>query len=180
MRLKADQRVKEDLDLFLLALIRHGIATPYRMQMAAGISQGASLQSLKRMVERKLVRAAEEGPRRRMEFVLTPAGGRWLDRGCAALIEAEPNGDFDSVLRKSLLLAFLERDGRKAGDFLRGAAAGRRAREASSPVPDPEAEEMAETYSRIRHARTAAIMNAEADVLEAAATRLVRRANRKR
>jgi hypothetical protein len=49
MNAKIDQRVKHNLDLFLPALIESGITTPYRMRMAAGISRGASLQSLKRL-----------------------------------------------------------------------------------------------------------------------------------
>ena len=65
MRSKPDQRMKEDLDLFLLALIQQGITTAYRMQTAAGISQGSSLQVLKRLLERKFIRMSEEGPRRR-------------------------------------------------------------------------------------------------------------------
>jgi len=179
MRSKADQRTKEDLDLFLLALIREGIATAYQMQRAAGISQGASLQSLKRLVERKLVRVCEEGPRRRTEYQLTWAGEKWLVSNTAVLGEAEPRGDLDSILRKGLLRAFLRKDGKQAADFLRRAAAQRRDQEEVFAEPVPDIPEVAQLYTRYRKAAATASVAVEADVLEQAAAELDRRSKRK-
>ena len=179
MRSKADQRTKEDLDLFLLALIREGIATAYQMQRAAGISQGASLQALKRLVERKLVRVCEEGPRRRTEFQLTRAGEKWLVSNTAALGEAELGGDLDSVLRKGLLMSFLRKDGKRATELLRKAAAQRREREEEFGEPVPDIPEIAQLYTRYRKAAATASVAVEADVLEQAAAELARRSKRK-
>jgi DNA-binding PadR family transcriptional regulator len=176
---KGDQRTREDLDLFLLALIREGVTTPYRMQTAAGISQGASLQSLKRLALRRLIGVSEEGPRRRTEFQLTTAGRRWLDAGCAALAESESAGDLDSVLRKALLIAFSQKDGKKAAQFLRAAAKSRRAAEGGTSDPDPESPEIAQLYSRFRQNRADAVVHAEAGILERAASEMARRRKRK-
>jgi hypothetical protein len=176
---KGDQRAKDDLDLFLLALIREGITTPYRMQTTAGISQGASLQSLKRLALGRLIGVSEEGPRRKTECQLTSAGKRWLDAGCARLAESEPVGDLDSVLRKALLIAFLQKDGKKAAQFLRTAAKLKRAAEKQRSDPDPGNPEIAQLYSRFRQTRADAVVHAEADILERAAAEMARRTKRK-
>lgn len=176
---KGDQRAKDDLDLFLLALIREGITTPYRMQKTAGISQGASLQSLKRLALRRLIGVSEEGPRRRTEFRLTTAGRRWLDAGCARLADSEPAGDLDSVLRKALLIAFLQKDGKKAAQFLRAAAKSKRVAERQTSDPDPKTPEIAQLYFRFRQTRADAVVRAEADILERAASEMARRTKRK-
>jgi hypothetical protein len=38
-----DKRRRTDLDLFVLALIDGGVSTPYELQKAAGLSQGAAV-----------------------------------------------------------------------------------------------------------------------------------------
>src|SRR5438309_1636371 len=45
----ADKRGRADLELFLLALLSRGIATPYDLQAAAGLSPGASIPALGRL-----------------------------------------------------------------------------------------------------------------------------------
>jgi hypothetical protein len=39
-----DKRRRTDLDLFILALIDSGVSTPCEFQMAAGLSQGATMR----------------------------------------------------------------------------------------------------------------------------------------
>jgi DNA-binding PadR family transcriptional regulator len=180
MRQETDQRLKEDLDLFLLALIEEGIATPYRMQTEAGISQGTSLQALKRLVGQKFVKASTEGPRGRIAFQLTAAGRRWMAKGCAGLAQAELTGDFDSVLRKGMLIAFLAKDAKKACQLLRTAASERAERE---PAPDPlnsGTENIAQLYARLRRTQAALVITAEAEVLKHAARIIGASSNRKR
>jgi DNA-binding PadR family transcriptional regulator len=80
MTLAADRRAREDLDLFLLALISQGIDTPYRMQSLARISQGTSLQAIRRLLEHELIRSSAEGSRRRKTWSLTRAGRNRLQR----------------------------------------------------------------------------------------------------
>ena len=43
-----DKRRRNDLDLFLLALIEGGISTPYDLQKSAGLSPGATIPVLQR------------------------------------------------------------------------------------------------------------------------------------
>lgn len=47
----SDKRRRADLDLFVLALIEGGLVTPYELQKAAGLSPGATISSLRRLVE---------------------------------------------------------------------------------------------------------------------------------
>ena len=177
---KADQRIKEDLDLFLLVLIQVGINTPYRMQTAAGITQGSSLQALKRLSVRKLVRVAAEGPRGRMEFLLTAAGKRWLEKSAPPLANEEPTGDMDSVLRKGLLVAFVHENPKQAAAYLRRAAVIRRQSQSISPPATQETPEITRHYLRFRQTRSSLIAVAEAEVLEQAAAELARSSKRKR
>jgi hypothetical protein len=46
-----DKRRKTDLDLFVLALVDSGVATPYALQMTAGLSPGATIPVLQRLTE---------------------------------------------------------------------------------------------------------------------------------
>jgi DNA-binding PadR family transcriptional regulator len=182
MTSKTDKRAREDLDLFLLGLIKGGIATPYRMQTAAGISQGASLQSLNRLSARKLIRATEAGPRGRVDFHLTSAGRRWLERECAGLLTADSSGDLDSVLRKGLLVAFIAGNRARAIQILREAA-DERLRRGSLPnaMNSQESQnEIATVYKQVRQDHATSVLKAEADVLQAIAVQLSQKTGRKR
>ena len=107
----ADRRAREDLDLFLLALISQGIDTPYRMQSLAGISQGTSLQAINRLAKRKLVRSSAEGSRRRKTWSLTRAGRNRLRRGYrSGTPQSFVNSNFEGLLRTALLMAFVHGD----------------------------------------------------------------------
>jgi hypothetical protein len=52
---KTDKRRRADLDLFVLGLIESGISTLYEFQKFAGISQGASVPALRRLIDGGLV-----------------------------------------------------------------------------------------------------------------------------
>ncbi len=100
MTVAADRRAREDLDLFLLALISQGIDTPYRMQSLAGISQGTSLQAIKRLLEHGLIRSSAEGSRRRKIWSLTRAGRNRLQRDYRPRASQGPiNSNFEGLLR---------------------------------------------------------------------------------
>ncbi len=89
------------LDLFLLTLIRDGITTPYDRQARAGVSLGASLPAVRRLLAGGLVREADEGPRGRREFAVTRSGRSELQRTDPYLQHAldEAHGDLESALR---------------------------------------------------------------------------------
>ncbi len=57
-----DKRRKTDLDEFVLALIDSGVSTPYALQKAAGLSQGATIPALQRLLDARLVRRGNQAP----------------------------------------------------------------------------------------------------------------------
>ncbi len=64
------------LDLYLLILIESGSATSYSMQQHGGISLGASIPALRRMLDAGLVLKSKPGKRGRRDFSLTSDGIR--------------------------------------------------------------------------------------------------------
>jgi hypothetical protein len=51
-----DERRRNDLDLFVLALIEDGVATPYALQKEASLSPGVTIPAIQRLLEAGLVR----------------------------------------------------------------------------------------------------------------------------
>lgn len=118
-----DKRRRRDLDLFVLALIERGVATPYGLQRLAGLSPGATIPALRRLVEAKLVLLGKPGARGRTEHRITADGRRQLKSGWRTLLDSGPSGDLDADLRIALLTLCLGGDRRTAFEFLRQAAA---------------------------------------------------------
>ena len=114
-----DHRRRTDLDLFVLALIDGGVSTPYQLQKEAGLSQGATIPALKRLLETRLVSHGKPGARRRSDYKVSAIRMRLLRDGWLPLIEAGPSGDLDSDLRVALLAILGSGDRRLAADFLR-------------------------------------------------------------
>ena len=73
-----DKRRRTDLDLFILALIDSGVSTPYAFQKAAGLSQGATIPALHRLLEARLVRLGKPGSRGRTDYRVTAAGKLYM------------------------------------------------------------------------------------------------------
>ncbi len=117
-----DKRRRTDLDLFVLALIDSGMSTPYEFQKAAGLSQGATIPALQRLLDARLVRQGKPGARGRTAYQVTAAGKRLLKDGWLALIEDGPSGNVDSDLRVALLALLGGGERRLAADFLRQSA----------------------------------------------------------
>jgi hypothetical protein len=73
-----DKRRRTDLDLFVLALIDSGISTPYELQKDAGLSPGATIPALQRLLEAGFVRQGKP------VFVAAPTTGSLpLERSCS-------------------------------------------------------------------------------------------------
>src|ERR1022692_2910308 len=94
-----DKRRRTDLDLFVLALIDGGVSTPYELQKAAGLSQGATIPALQRLLEARLVRQGKPGARGRTDYKVSAAGNRALKAGRRPLIEAGSRRDPASEFR---------------------------------------------------------------------------------
>ncbi len=166
MTVAADRRAREDLDLFLLALISQGIDTPYRIQSLAGISQGTSLQAIKRLLKNGQVRSSAEGSRRRKTWSLTPAGRNRLQRDSRLRASQGPiNSNFEGLLRTALLMAFVHGDFRSASSILSAAAARPQKIYEDETQKRGEVPEIASVYSRMRRLRMAQIARVETGIL---------------
>jgi DNA-binding PadR family transcriptional regulator len=166
MTLAADRRAREDLDLFLLALISEGIDTPYRMQSLAGISQGTSLQAIKRLLEHGLIRSSAEGSRRRKTWSLTRAGRNRLQRDSRPRASQGPiNSNFEGLLRTALLMAFVHGNFRSASSILSAAATRPQKLNGDKTQKRGEVPEIASVYTRMRRLRMAQIARVEAEIL---------------
>jgi hypothetical protein len=117
-----DKRRRSDLDLFVLALIDSGISTPYEFQKAGGLSPGATIPALQRLLEGGFVRQGKPGSRGRTNHGITPAGKRFLKSGWRSLLEDGPSGDLDADLRVALLVLWAGGKRQLATHFLRQSA----------------------------------------------------------
>lgn len=123
MAKRIDKRRRNDLDLFVLALVADGVSTPYRMQIDAGLSPGATIPALRRLKKEHLVTSAKVGPRGRMEYLPTAAAPPTLRKSWKPLFEAGPTGDLDADLRIAILALREGKQRNAAIQFLWEAAA---------------------------------------------------------
>jgi DNA-binding PadR family transcriptional regulator len=176
-----DKRRRTDLDLFVLALIGSGVLTPYELQKAAGLSQGATIPALQRLLDAGLVRQGKPGPRGRTDHQVTAAGKKLLKAGWHPLIEAGPSGDIDSDLRVALLALWAGANRRLAVDFLRRSAdkkmefvgAAKSLRDVGKLARLPR------LYSELRSSTTKSLLMAESAAIRAMAEALPRKPSRK-
>ncbi len=169
-----DRRRRIDLDLFILALIDGGVSTPYRLQRAAGLSQGATIPALQRLLEARLVRQGKPGARGRTDYKVTAAGRKLLKTGWLPLIETGPSGDIDSDLRVALLALWGGGDRGIAAEFLRESAYKKMELQVTAqPRTDTgNVAPLARWYSDMRSAAASALLAAECSVIRAMADSL--------
>jgi DNA-binding PadR family transcriptional regulator len=171
-----DKRLRSDLDLFVLALIDSGVSTPYELQKAAGLSPGATIPVLRRLLAGGLVLPGKPGPRGRTGHRVTAEGRRRLKSGWRELVAAAPSGDLDADLRVALLAVWVGGDRRLAADFLRQAAAQRLSSIGTVDQPDEPASlpPLAVWYRRLRSASAEALIKGESAAALAMAKALPR------
>jgi DNA-binding PadR family transcriptional regulator len=172
-----DKRRRTDLDLFVLALIDSGVSTPYELQKAAGLSQGATIPALHRLLDARLVRQGKPGARGRTDHQVTAAGKKLLKGGWLALIEEGPSGEVDSDLRVALLALLGGGDRRLAADFLRQSADRKMESVAAvEPIGNPsKLAPLPRWYSDLRSSTAKALLTAEAAAIRAMADALPRK-----
>jgi DNA-binding PadR family transcriptional regulator len=158
-----DKRRRNDLDLFVLALLKDGLTTPYELQQGAGLSPGATIPALRRLVDAGYAITEKPGPYGRTCHRPTSAGRKILKAGWRQLIEAGPTGDLDADLRVALLALFVGRNRAAASDFLRRSAArtlqsvrGREGAESPGTLPP-----LALAYERLRRQSAVAVLRAQ-------------------
>ena len=172
-----DKRRRTDLDLFVLALIDSGVSTPYELQSAAGLSQGATIPALQRLLDARFVRQGKPGPRGRTDHQVTAAGKRLLKDGWIALIEEGPSGDVDADLRVALLALLGGGDRRLAADFLcQSADRKMELVAAAEPIGNPgKLPPLPRWYSDLRSSTAKALLTAESAAIRAMADALPRK-----
>ena len=172
-----DKRRRTDLDLFILALIDGGVSTPYELQKAAGLSQGATIPALQRLLETPLVRQGKPGARGRTDYKVTAAGRKALKAGWLPLVEAGPSGDIDSDLRVALLAIWGSGDRRLAAEFLRQSADKRIDPVAAAVLTARQGAlaPLARWYTDLRSATAEALLTAESEAIRIMAEALPRK-----
>jgi DNA-binding PadR family transcriptional regulator len=172
-----DKRRRTDLDLFILALIDGGVSTPYELQKAAGLSQGATVPALQRLLEARLVRQGKAGARGRTDYKVSAVGKRLLRDGWLPLIAAGPSGDLDSDLRVALLAIWGSGDRRLAADFLRQSADKKTESIAAAELTgySGAVAPLARWYTDLRSETAKALLTAESEAIRAMADALPRK-----
>src|ERR1035441_10059844 len=172
-----DKRRRTDLDLFILALIDGAVSTPYELQKTAGLSQGATIPALQRLLEARLVRQGKPGVRGRTDYKVTAAGKKRLRDGWLPLIEADPSGDLDSDLRVALLTIWRSGDRRLAADFLRQSADKKMESIATTELAGDQGDvtPLARWYTDLRSETAKALLTAESEAIRAMADALPRK-----
>jgi DNA-binding PadR family transcriptional regulator len=135
-----DKRSRVDLELFLIALVKREINTPYALHHNVGLSPGATIPVLKKLELDGDVRRGTPGPRRRAEYQTTPAGDRRLNSGWQALLEAPIPTDIDAILRIASLGLLSGAAPKRIAAYLRRAAA--------ANSPDSKLRKLEEELSR--------------------------------
>ena len=171
-----DKRRRTDLDLFILALTDGGVSTHYELQKAAGLSQGATIPALQRLLEARLVRQGKPGARGRTDYKVTAAGRKVLKAGWLPLIDAGPSGDLDSDLRVALLAIWGSGDRRLAADFLRQSGDKKMESIAAAELTagSVAAVPLARWYTDVRSEAAKALLTAECSVIRSMADTLPR------
>ena len=89
------------LEIFILAMVDRGMATPYDLRERGALSIGATIPALARMEKEGLVTHTIVG--RRHEFELTTSGRRRLKTDWQRDLDRHAPTDFDDILRTAYL-----------------------------------------------------------------------------
>jgi DNA-binding PadR family transcriptional regulator len=112
------------LELFVLAMVRQGLETPYNLKTKVGLSLGSTVPALARLEKDGLVKASEEGARRSRKFSITARGTKILAQEWPGQLTSDQT-DLDSILRVAFL-AWMHGDGKSCQEFLERSANGLR------------------------------------------------------
>lgn len=177
-----DKRRKSDLDLFVLALINEGVSTPYALQKEAGLSPGATIPAIQRMLDAGLIRQGRPGSRGRTDSRISAAGKKVLKDGWRALINEGPSADLDADLRVALLAISQGSAFSLAAELLkRSAAKLHEMGQAASPdVESVSTVPLANLYRELRSVSVRALLEGQAAAATVIADRLPRKLLRTR
>jgi DNA-binding PadR family transcriptional regulator len=153
----------------VIALLLEGVSTPYELQSIAGLSPGATIPILQRLVEDGHVRAGKPGARGRVAYVATRKGKKWLEAIWPTFLQDGPSGDLDSDLRVFLIAVRVGKDRARAEAFLRSGIVPRQ--EALAQLRGEMKEEvsgiwLADDYVSLRRQAGVAILKAEVKAID--------------
>ncbi|MDT8067257.1 MAG: PadR family transcriptional regulator [Terriglobia bacterium] len=94
--------MKTNLELYILSLVRNGVATPYELNSRAGLSLGSTVPALARLESESLIKGSEPQSRNSRRYLLTSKGLRLLQREWREQLTEETT-DLDSILRITYL-----------------------------------------------------------------------------
>jgi len=124
--------MRSNLELFVLAMIRQGLETPYDFRMKAGLSLGSTVPVLGRLEADGLIKGSAPGLRRSRKYSITGKGAKTLTTEWVHHLRDRPT-DIDSVLRIAYLAWSFDGQEvtakflRESGDSFRGLSSSRRA-----------------------------------------------------
>lgn len=174
-----DKRSKLDLELFLIALIKREINTPYLLHASAGLSPGATIPVLKRLNAGGFVRRGRPGVRKRTEYKVTAKGSRHLNSTWPGMLESSVPTDMEAILRTASVAILCGAERNRVARYLQRAA--------QAKAPDSKKEkqrilpaipEQDGLYGWMRLAHVKARQISEAQVLRRLASALVNRRGR--
>jgi DNA-binding PadR family transcriptional regulator len=168
-----DKRSRMDLELFVLALICRGVATPYDLKVSAAISPGASIPVLGRLETAGLIRKGKEGARNRQEYLITGTGTILLENSWRQLFQGPP-ADFDAILRIASLALLMGEPKRSVAAYLSRASTLRKTANADSPYRSDDSTTPGAVFMSMRRVAASGRAQSEAAVLRRLAS-VVRR-----
>ena len=116
--------MKTNLELFVLAMVQQGLATPYELKTKAGLSLGSTVPALARLEKDGHLKASAAGARRSRKFSITAKGTKALAQGWPEQLAAR-HTDLDSILRVAYL-AWVHGDSKACQEFMKRSADGLR------------------------------------------------------
>lgn len=168
-----DKRSKLDLELFLIALIKRKINTPYLLQASAGLSPGATIPVLKRMGAAGYVRRGSPGFRKRTEYQVTAKGSRHLSSTWPGMLESSVPTDMEAILRTASLAILCGADRKRVAAYLERAARTKAPDSTKKIEPLPAIHEQARLYGWMRSVHAQARQACEVQVLRRLASALL-------
>lgn len=163
------------LEIFILSILDRAAASPYNLRQKWAISLGASLPSLKRLVDRKLAvrregRSATNRPRH--VYALTKAGRRTARSAWKGFLQGKRTiSDLDSVLRIVDMALYYGADSALISSFLRRVGEKRMAA-AKQAAMRTNTQELSPTYWILRGRSEASRLRTEGKFLRTVAASL--------
>jgi DNA-binding PadR family transcriptional regulator len=168
-----DKRSKLDLNLFLIALIKRGINTPYSLHGCAGLSPGATIPVLKRLNAAGYLRRGDPGIRKRSEYRVTAKGSRYLDSNWPQMLESSVPTDIEAILRTASLGILCGADRKCVAAYLKRSAQAKTTKSTEAPLP--AITKQADLYAWMRSVHVEARQASDAEVLRQLASALLNR-----